>query len=297
MKLRKIITLFMICVCGTSFGQDVHIPLIHAHRGGAAEYPENTIEAMLHAVSVGVPVLELDVHISGDSLVVVSHDPYMSPQKAIRPDGKKVMRGTQLRHVLFNMPYSKIARYDIGSLPNKAYPDRVNLPCRVPLLAHLIDEVEEFVRINELPPISYNIEIKSHPMKDRRFTPEYDTFINLVMEVLIPKKLGTRLIIQSFDERTLNYLHVAYPDLQLSYLIKNSRYPIKDMFDKLQFMPSILSPHYSLVNQDLINQCHKRGIQIIPWTVDHRPDILFLARMGVDGIITNCPTQALEWLK
>ena len=297
MKPRILACLLVMCCFSFSFAQNPTRPLIHAHRGGAAEYPENTIEAMLHAASIGVPVLELDVHVSADSLVVVSHDPYMSPKKALRPSGKKVLRGTQFRHILFNMPYSKIATYDVGSLPNKDYPNRVNIPCKMPLLGELIREVEEFTRINQIAPITNNIEIKSHAMKDNRMTPQYDTFIQLVMEVLAPYYLGNRLIIQSFDERTLNYLHAAYPDLQLSYLIEGRRYPIKDMSEKLQFTPTILSPHYQLVNPDLVEQCHRRGIQIVPWTVDHRPDILFLWDMGVDGIITNCPKQALEWIK
>ncbi len=273
------------------------VPQVHAHRGGAGEYPENTIEAMLHAVSQGVRVLELDVHITADSLVVVSHDPFIHPSKALRPDGTRIACGTALRQVLFQMSYDKISTYDIGSLAQAKYPQRVNINCRIPLLSDLISNVEVYTKKHQLAAVTYNIEIKSHPFKDNRWSPDYQTFVRLVMDVLRPRNLGSRLIIQSFDTRVLNYLHANYPNLQLSYLVKSRWASLDKLLGKLYFTPSIISPHYKMVNQGFVNQAHSLGMKVVPWTVDRKAEVIRLRDCAVDGIITNYPSQVLDWVE
>ena len=278
---------------GSIFAQT---PVIHAHRGGAGEYPENTIEAMIHAVSAGVRVLELDVHISADSMVVVSHDPYFHPSKVTWANGKRLPKGSQMRHILFNMSYAQMGSYDIGSLKQSIYPNRVNMFCQIPLLSDLISNVEAYTQRNGIAPVSYNIEIKSLPLKDNRLSPSYETFTRLVMDVLLPRQLGSRLIIQCFDTRTLNLLHSWYPNLKLSYLVDNTRTSLNDLLKNLEFTPAIFSPNYKMVTRNLVEEAHSQGIEVIPWTVDHRSDVITLRNMGVDAIITNYPTQALRWI-
>lgn len=270
---------------------------LHAHRGGAAHYPENSIEAMLYSASIGIPVLELDVHITGDNKVVVSHDPFLNPKKVVLNDGEQLVAGSQMRYILYQMAYSNILKYDIGSLAVKEFPNRINLPASMPLLSQLIDEVEQFTQLNGLPPVTYNIEIKSHRLKDNRMSPPYETYTNQVMKVISSKHIDNRIIIQSFDPRTLNYLNRVYPNIKLSYLLSSSKYPLKTLYKKLDFTPAYFSPSYKLVTPGLINDCHKAGMKIVPWTVNHREDIQYLYRIGVDGIITDYPKLAQEWLK
>lgn len=271
--------------------------VIFAHRGGSAEYPENTIPAMLNAVSNGVYALELDVHITADYKVVVWHDPYLDSRKVLNADGTKLGRGSKMRNLIYKMSYEKLSKYDVGSLEVKKYKDRVNKKMHISLLSDLIDAVEAYTIKNGLPDVTYNIEIKSHPLADNRLTPTYDLYADLVMQVLYKRRLGDRLIIQSFDVRTLNYLNIKYPDLKLSYLIKSAKYPLKEVRKHLYFTPAILSPNYELVNPQLISECREMGIQVIPWTVNRREDVLFLSKMGVAGIITDYPSDALKWLK
>lgn len=295
-------TLFLALSCLFCIGLPLNAQQIgdfklHAHRGGSAHYPENSIEAMLYSASIGIPVLELDVHMTGDNKVVVSHDPFLNPKKVVLNNGEQLIGGSQLRYIIYHMAYGNILKYDIGSLPVKEFPNRINLPASMPLLSQLIDEVEQFTQINGLPPVTYNIEIKSHRLKDNRMSPPYKTYTNQVMKVISSKHIDNRIIIQSFDPRTLNYLNRAYPNIKLSYLLSSSKYPLKTLYKKLDFTPAYFSPSYKLVTPGLINDCHKAGMKIVPWTVNHREDIQYLYRIGVDGIITDYPKLAQEWLK
>jgi len=110
------------------------------------------------------------------------------------------------------------------------------------------------------------------------------------MKVIQQKKIEERVIIQSFDRRTLQYLHKKYPSIKTTLLVealdKNSfRKQLKD----LGFNPTIYSPEQVLVNSNLIRECHKRNIEIIPWTVNDKKEIIKLKKMGIDGIISDYP--------
>lgn len=272
--------------------------LVHAHRGGAAIYPENTIEAMLYAVDLGVDYLEFDLHVSKDSQVVVSHDAYFNSQKALTPSGDTIARDSDKLYRLWNMPYDSIRRYDIGSKANPHYPNRHNFVARLPLADALIDSVETHIRVCHLKPVQYNIEIKSWPTKDGIFTPDYKTFADLCMKELLSHHIGDRLLVQCFDTRTLNYLHQKYPTVRLSYLVDNdNQTSFSDYMSRLDFVPQVYSPHYSLVNTALVDSCRAYGMALAPWTVDSHKDIRRLAALGVDAIITNQPDSAIIWLK
>ena len=106
--------------------------MIHAHRGGAAIYPENTLEAMLHALNLGVSVLEMDLHITKDKKVVVIHDPYLNPRKVLTPQGDTLSTSPLKRRDVYSLTYDSLALYDTGRLYNPDYPYRINQPCRIP---------------------------------------------------------------------------------------------------------------------------------------------------------------------
>ena len=159
-----------------------------------------------------------------------------------------------------------------------------------PSLAAMIDSVEAYTAKNNLAKISYNIETKTKPETDKIFHPAPAAFVDMLMKVITAKNISDRVIIQSFDRRTLQYLHKKYPTIKTALLIedfdKNSfRKQLKD----LGFSPTIYSPEQSLVNPNLITECHKRNIQIIPWTVNDKNDISKFKKMGVDGIISDYP--------
>ena len=108
------------------------------------------------------------------------------------------------------------------------------------------------------------------------------------MEIVNAKKITKRVIIQSFDMRTLQYLHEKYPKIQTSLLI-DEKEPFEDYIDKLGFKPTIYSPYSVLVGKGLVDRCHAMGIKIIPWTVNSLKDIKYFMSLGVDGVITDFP--------
>lgn len=272
------------------------LPVVHAHRGGAALYPENTVLAMTHAVAIGVPVMELDLHVTGDSQVVVSHDAYMNSIKALTPEGESIPADKDKEYRIYSMAYDSLRRYDVGSRPNPAYPRRKNVKCCVPLVTDLIDAVELLTKSNGITPVSYNIEIKSDPSKDGIYSPDYRTFTDLCMKVLLSKKLGDRLLVQCFDVRTLNHLHEKYPDVRLSYLVEDKNATFEELMARLDFVPQVYSPESDMLTEEIAGKVCAKGMELAPWTVDDKPETERLKKLGVDAIITNQPDSVMRWL-
>ncbi|MBP1614694.1 MAG: Glycerophosphoryl diester phosphodiesterase [Bacteroidetes bacterium] len=293
------IPLLAMCVAALMGGcksAEEKIPVVHAHRGGAALYPENTIPAMIHAVDLGVPVLELDLHVTLDSQVVVSHDAFFNSIKALTPQGDTIPKDQMKNYKLYCMTYDSICRYDVGNRVNPSFPLRKNLKCVVPLVSTLIDSVETYVKHNGKAAVSYNIEIKSDPAKDGIFSPDYRTFADLCMKVLLSKELGDRLLVQCFDVRTLNYLHQKYPSVRLSYLVEDHVASFDEQLARLNFTPQVYSPEHDILTEEVVRKAHAKGIEVAPWTVDDQKEILRLKKLGVDAIITNQPDSVMMWL-
>ena len=260
------------------------------HRGCRGLMPENTIPAFLKAVDLGVTTLEMDAHITKDTQVVISHDPYFNPDITTKPDGGYVTVAEEKSLALYNMPYVDIARYDVGLKPYPRFPQQQKLHAVKPLLTDVIDSVEAYAAKTHKHPMQYNIETKCLPETDDIYHPKPGTFVELLMAVILEKKIEKRVIIQSFDPRSLQYLHNKYTAMKTALLVdftdkKNFAMQLKN----LGFIPTIYSPEYHLVTPLLVKQCHDTGIQLIPWTVDDKATITSLTNLGVDGIITDYP--------
>ncbi len=264
------------------------------HRGARGEAPENTIPAMMRALQEGVLTLELDVVISADSQVVVSHEPFFNPQICIGPDGAS-LRDSPLVN-LFKLSYQEIQAYDCGSKTNPKFPSQANERIAKPLLIDLLSACEETALMmgREMP--NYNIEIKSKPEWDGVYSPDYKSYADLVLEVLDKADLKQRLVLQSFDPRVLQYLHDKRPELKLSFLIDNGKEDLKDHLNRLGFIPDVISPHYQLVNQGFLQNLKALKVQVVPWTVNEIEEAQRLKEMGVDGIITDYPARMISAL-
>jgi glycerophosphoryl diester phosphodiesterase len=232
----------------------------------------------------------MDAHITKDSLVVISHDPYFNPDITTKPDGSYVTAAEEKNLALYNMPYSEIKRYDVGLKPYPRFTRQQKMPTVKPLLSDVIDSVEAYAAKNHKRPLQYNIETKCTPATDGIYHPAPGPFVEMIMAVIMAKKIESRVIIQSFDPRSLQYLHEKYPAIKTALLVdisdkKNFALQLKN----LGFIPTIYSPEYHLVTPLLVKQCHDTGVQLIPWTVDDKPAIQQLTNLGVDGIITDYP--------
>ena len=110
------------------------------------------------------------------------------------------------------------------------------------------------------------------------------------MQIVNQKGIGERVIIQSFDFRTLHVMNKKYPLIKTAALVEDyDKRSIDTQLKQLSFLPTIYSPHYSLVNEAMIKKCHEQNIRIIPWTVNDKPSIDKLRQWKVDGIITDFP--------
>lgn len=267
---------------------------VQAHRGGAGLFPENTLSAMKNAIDLGVNTLEMDLQISKDGFVVVSHDRYFHSRYAIRPDGSLV-EAKDAKEYLYTMPYDSIAKYEVGMRPSSVWPGMKNLPEKKPLASELIDLVEKYTAEKGFTPMRYNIEIKSSSGKgEGKNWPEYKEFVDKCVELLLSKNLGDRLVIQSFDVRALNYMNKKYPSLVLSYLTDEEDKDWDVFMGKLDFTPIWLSPNYKVVDEAMVKKCHEKGIKIVPWTCDAPEDMRKLIDMGVDALISNYPDRLLK---
>lgn len=295
---------------------------VQAHRGGMALLPENTIPAMLNAVKLGAKTLELDVVISADGKVVVSHDTYMSATFMSKPDGTEIDKTDEKNHNIYQMAYDSVRKYSLGIKTHPMFPEQEKLKSHKPLLSDLIDSVEAYVKLNNLKPVYYNIETKCSPLGDDKFHPKPAIFVQSLMQVINQKNIKPRLIIQSFDVRTLQILHQTEPSVKLAILVQGKMNLTADQLKKygltaqeveayfkqmnakkagldedlanLGFTPAIYSPYYSGVDAAMVKKVHEKNMLILPWTVDKKEDMIALAKMGVDGIITNKPDLLIE---
>jgi glycerophosphoryl diester phosphodiesterase len=258
------------------------------HRGCRGLMPENTVPAMKKAMDLGVQTLELDVVISKDKKVVVSHDPYMASSITLKPDGSPVSADEEKNINLYQLTYAEIKKYDVGSKKHAEFAEQKNFRAYKPMLSELIDSVEAYAKARKLPLPVYNIEIKSMEKYDGQYHPEPKEFVKLVMDVCLKKKLGKRLTIQSFDVRPLQLIHQQHPDIALSFLTANTK-SLEENLTALGFKPRTYSPYYKTVNEETVKLCHEQGLRIVPWTVNTKPEIDQLVGLGVDGIITDYP--------
>lgn len=265
---------------------------LQGHRGCRGLMPENTIPAMLKAIELGVTTLEMDAVITRDSQVVVSHEPFFNHEISTRPDSSEIPEGEDLDFNIYQMDYSDVRKFDVGMRPHPRFPDQQKLPVYKPLLGELIDSVEQYILRNHVPPVQYNIETKCLPQFDQTFHPGPGQFVELLMAVIRDKGIAARTTIQSFDRRTLQYLHQHYPDMQTTLLVEedDARTP-DELLKNLGFLPSVYSPHYSLVTPELIKACHQQNIRVIPWTVNDAETMRKLVDLGVDGLITDYPDR------
>ena len=260
------------------------------HRGCRGLMPENTFPAMKAALDLGVTTLEMDVVITKDKKVVLSHEPFFNHEISTKPDSSFVKEAEELLLNIYKMDYDEVKKYDVGMKPHPRFPQQQKLKVYKPLLSDLLDSVDQYMKTSKRALPYFNIETKTNPSTDNIYHPEPAGFVDLLMEVIKEKGIEDRLIIQSFDFRTLQCMHKKYPAIKTAMLIEDfDERGLKDQLKALGFLPTIYSPDYKMVDEDLMKRCHEQNIKVIPWTVNDKANIERLKAMGVDGIITDYP--------
>ncbi|GGD78701.1 glycerophosphoryl diester phosphodiesterase [Emticicia aquatilis] len=269
---------------------------IQGHRGSRGLMPENTIPAFKKAIDLGVHTLELDVVISKDKKVVVSHDPFFNPNCTTDPSGKFIKKENQGN--LYQLTYEEIKKYDVGLRGNKDYPEQQKMAVYKPLLEDMIRESEKYAKAKGVKPLKYNIEIKSEEKEYDISQPKVEEFSDLVYKVIIKQLPPKRVTLQSFDYNVLKFWHKQieqkkYKSIALSALIEPfDNNEVQFNLDKLGFKPQIWSPYFAQATEKRVKELHELGIKVIPWTVNKREDMEKVKAVGCDGLITDYPDRA-----
>jgi glycerophosphoryl diester phosphodiesterase len=286
---------------------------LQAHRGGRGIAPENTLAAFRQAIALGVTTLELDLAITKDDVVVVSHDSYLNPDLVRGPDGKWL---AGIGPIIRSLELSALRRYELGRIkPDTAYARQFPMQRavdgeRIPLLR----EVYEIAPA----PVRLNIEIKTDPTRPND-TADPIYFAHLVVDQVKANKAVDRTMIQSFDWRTLREVRKVAPEIATACLTIESRN--SDTVRRDDPMPSpwlgglelkahggslphlakaagcaVWSPFWRNLTPETLAESHELGLKVIPWTVNDPADMTRLIDRKVDGLITDYPEQALAIL-
>lgn len=263
---------------------------VQGHRGARARYPENTLPAFEYALNLGVDVLELDLGVTKDDVVVVAHDSTLNPDICLDPNGKKLSDEVVIR----KLKLSELKKYDCGTLKNPRFPNQTPVPgTKIPTL----DEVFDAIAHNKstyAQKVHFNIETKLDPTKPD-LTVGYKKFVKLVLDVVNKHGLLSRVIIQSFDYRTLVEAKKLEPKVRTAALTDKADEDFVKTVTELK--ADILSPDARILTKDKITQLHSIGAKVIPWTVNDPRAWQMLIDAGVDGIITDDPEELLKYLK
>lgn len=268
---------------------------VQGHRGERGNLPENSIPAFIGALKKGVDVLELDVVISKDSQVVVSHEPWMLALYMTTPEGDSIPQDKEKEYNLYQMDYAEIKQFDGGSRGNVRFPQQQKMKTYKPLLSEVFDTVAATIKAEGLEPVKFNIEIKSVPEEYDVFQPQPEAFVDLVMQVITDHSMEKQVNVQSFDPAILEVMHSRYPEIELAFLVGDGTYEANKSI--LTFKPEIYSPHYRLLDSSQIASIRKDVLKVIPWTVNEPEAIKEVIALQVDGIITDYPERVFEVLK
>lgn len=265
---------------------------VQGHRGCRGLMPENTIPAFIKALELGVTTLELDLAVSKDGDLIVSHEPFFNHKISIGPGGQDITADNQLSHNIYKLKNIEIAAYDVGTKVNDKFPDQVKMKVHKPRFSEVILATNQWSDINKKPKPFLNIEIKRKPEYDGQFHPNADDFARLVLAQVDSLDITDRTYIQSFDVGSLQAVKNLNSKIPLVYLIENKQSIEKNMA-ALGFKPEIYSPKFELISSKVLKYCADHNIKLIPWTVNEVDDMADMLKIGVDGIITDYPDRLI----
>jgi glycerophosphoryl diester phosphodiesterase len=292
--------------------------LVHAHRGGRAYRPENSIPSFRYGISVGADVLELDLAVTKDNVLVVSHSPFLT-QPAPETISKDPHMAAAISAALANEPHcdgpslpagtyihsltlAQLRQYDCGSHTLPAFPTQVAVPhTPIPTFEEVLDLAPQGV-------FQFNVETKIFPNQPE-ITPTPEAFVAMIDEAVKRHHLESRVILQSFDFRTLRAMRALDPALRLSALFGQAQYDrmmgltdadknFSHIAQVAQLRPGdFFSPDVTLATPAEVKWAHEHGFQVAPYTANTPEGWQKLADAHVDAIITDDPAGLLKWLR
>ena len=284
---------------------------LQGHRGARGLAPENTLPAFERALAIGVHTLELDVAVTQDGVLVISHDPRLNPDITRAPDGRFLTGPGPLIH---QTPLAELQRFELGRIkPGTRYATQFaeQVPVdgtRLPRLSDLF----ALVRRSGNAQVRFDIETKISPLApDDTLAPE--PFARLLIQAIRDAGMAQRSSIQSFDWRTLQVVQREAPEINTVYLTAQQRW-LDNVADG-ETGPSLWTAglslrqhgsvprlvqaaggrtwaaHFADLDPAKIKQAQGLGLQVLAWTVNEPAQISTLLDWGVDGIISDRPDR------
>lgn len=273
---------------------------VHGHRGARAILPENTMPAFQYAVQQGVQYLELDLGVTSDRKVIISHERFLSGELCKGP-------GTDLERPWIQLSLEQVKRYDCGSKKKGGNPQELRPGTPIPTLDELFTWIEQASLTQpHAKEVKFNIETKILESAPKE-TVSPEEFIALVHEVVVRHHMQNRTIIQSFDFRTLKVSKKLRPEIAVSALVKDSfidwNQLVETFENKNGFHLEYISPSFEVLNrgsrqqaQERIQQMHAKKVQVVPWTLNSPQEWNTALDLSVDGIISDNPHALQEHL-
>jgi glycerophosphoryl diester phosphodiesterase len=277
--------------------------LIQGHRGARGLFPENTLQGFQAAHASGVTAFELDVQLTADDVVVVTHDPALNPAIVRDPDGAWLDGiGPRIRA----LSHAALSRYDIGRLrPGSAL--AALFPEQQPHDGARTPTLEAVLR--SLPDAVFNIELKTDPRDPDAATPI--ALADAVLAVIDRAGAAPRVMLESFDWRGPRHIRRVRPELPLAWLTRAET--VRDAhlwWDgpvPADFAGSVAravaaetapasttwSSEFTDLTEAAVQEAHALGLRVLPWTVNRPEDMRRLIAWGVDGLISDRPDRAL----
>jgi glycerophosphoryl diester phosphodiesterase len=261
---------------------DVNAPRIrvHGHRGARARLPENTLPAFEYAIELGVDALEMDLAVTKDDVIVISHDPILH---------EPVCSGPRANVLIRELTLAELRQWDCGALPNPRFPLQKTLPgTRIPTL-------DDVFQLAGRGAFDYHLETKSFPDQPR-YTPPPEEFARMVLEKIQRYQLEERVALLSFDFRTLVAMRRLAPEIRLSALTETDSRDFATIA-KEAGDAEIISPELRLVTPDKVKAANAAGLDIVAWTANTPRDWDKLVHAKVDAIVTDDPAALIAYLK
>lgn len=281
---------------------------VEGHRGARGLKPENTLQAFETALDIGVSTLELDLHFTSDSSVIVWHDSSFGAGKCRFSDTSLEYPTAGVR--VASLTSSELIDYQCDLNPDsERFPDQDNISTTLagddyqPVsLAAVFDFVEEYANSSDktdvqrarAAEVEFNIETKRDVADPAAIGDEFDgvnpgDFELQTLAVVEAAGVADRVVIQSFDHRSLWAIRSVDPDIRLAALTSLES---PDLDEIALQDASIWSPNFTVLTKELIDQAHALGLLVIPWTVNDAESMTVLIANGADGFITDRPDIA-----
>jgi len=239
--------------------KNIRYPLMIAHRGYRAKYPENTLAAFRAAADAGVQMIELDVTLTRDRKMVVIHDDTLD-------------RTTDGTGRVCDFCLAQLKQLDAGSWFHACFAGE-----RIPTLAEVLDMASNRMMVN--------IEIKPEAFEP---SAPADAIEHQVMDLVRKHSAEDAVLISSFEHKILERISLFPDPPALGVLTENmSTEKIVPLCKKIRAF--CWNPDSFCVNRQEINLIHQTGCRVFPYTVNQRKKIEKLLEMGADGVFTDDP--------